>query len=82
MKNVYVGLSESGFPKHIFWIIFLQLITVTRVLKEVDTLRKTGRKLVWGSHRPLHGVASVKSSVTNDETGFKVLTLKDQLEHS
>ena len=46
--------------------------TFARVLKEFDTLRKTGRKLVWGSHSPLHGVANVKSSVANDETGFKV----------
>jgi hypothetical protein len=42
----------------------------------VKGLRKTGRTLIWGSHRPPHGVANVKSSVTNDETGFKVLTLK------
>jgi hypothetical protein len=45
-------------------------------------LRKTGRTLVWDSHRPLHRVANVKSSVANDETGFKVLTLKDLLESS
>ena len=25
-KNVYVGLSESGFTEHIFWIIYLQPI--------------------------------------------------------
>jgi hypothetical protein len=73
---VYVGLSESGFKKHIFWIIYLQLITVARVLKECDTSRRTGRKLVWGSHRPLHGVANVKSSVANDETGLKVFNVK------
>jgi len=73
---VYVGLSESGFTEHIFWIIHLQLITVARVLKEIETLRKTGRKLVCGSHRPLHGVANVKSSVANDETGFKVFNFK------
>jgi hypothetical protein len=43
---------------------------------ETDTLRKTGRKLIWGSHRPLHGVANVKSSVANDETGFKVFNFQ------
>jgi len=42
----------------------------------------TGRRLVWGSHRPLHGVANAMSSVANDETGFEVLTLKDLLESS
>jgi hypothetical protein len=31
----------------------------------------TSRTLIWGSHRPLHGVANVMSSVANDETGFK-----------
>ena len=45
-------------------------------VRGIDTLRKTGRKLVWGSHRPLHGVANVKSSVANDETGFKVCNSK------
>jgi len=50
-----------------------QLINVARVLKDIETLRKTGRKLVWGSHRPLHGVANVKSSVANDETGFRAI---------
>ena len=54
-------------------------ITIARVLKEIDTLRKTGRKLVWGSHRPLHGVANVKSSVANDETGFKVFNFKEPI---
>ena len=29
-----------------------------------------------GSHRPLHGVANVKSSVANDETEFKVFNFK------
>jgi hypothetical protein len=38
--------------------------------------------LIWGLHRPLHGVANVKSSVANDETGFKVLTSKHQSECS
>jgi hypothetical protein len=52
------------------------IITVARVLKEIDTLRKTGRKLVWGSHRQLHGVTKVKSSVANDKTGFKVSNFK------
>jgi hypothetical protein len=56
------------------------LITAARVLNEIDTLRKTGRTLIWGSHRPLLGVANVTSSVANDETGFKVLTLKHLLE--
>jgi uncharacterized protein (UPF0248 family) len=56
--------------------MYLQLITVARVLKEIETLRKTGRKLVWGSHRPLHRVANVKSLVANDETGFKVFNFK------
>jgi len=37
---------------------------------------KTGRKLVWGSHRPLHGVAKVKSSVANDEVGFRFFNFK------
>jgi hypothetical protein len=45
-------------------------------------LRNTGRTLIWGSPRPLHGVANVQSSVANDETGFKVLTLKHLLECS
>jgi hypothetical protein len=52
------------------------IITVARFLKEIDTLRKTGRKLVWGSHRQPHGLANVKSSVANDETGFKVFSFK------
>jgi hypothetical protein len=51
-------------------------INVERDLNQTDILRNTGRTLIWGSHRPLHGVANVKSSVANDETGFKVLTLK------
>jgi len=41
-----------------------------------------GRRLIWGSHRPLHGMANVTSPVANDETGFKVLTLKDLLKGS
>jgi hypothetical protein len=45
-------------------------------------LRKIGRTLIWGAHRLLHGVAKVRSSVANDETGFEVLTLKDLLEIS
>jgi hypothetical protein len=57
-------------------------ITVACVLKETDSSRKTGRTLIWGSHRPLHRVTNVKSSVANDETGFKVLTLKDLSESS
>jgi hypothetical protein len=59
-----------------------EAITVARVLNETDTLRKTGRTLIWGSHRLLHGVLNVKSSVANNETGFKVLTLKHLLECS
>jgi hypothetical protein len=39
----------------------------------IDTLRKTGRMLIWGSHRPQHGVTNVKSLVAIDEIGFKVL---------
>jgi hypothetical protein len=66
MGPVYRNLYQEG-------------ITVARVLNETDTLRKTGRTLIWGSHRPLQGVASVKSSVANDETGFNVLTLKHLL---
>jgi queuine/archaeosine tRNA-ribosyltransferase len=62
--------------------LVLIFITVARILNETYALRKTGRKLIWGSHRPLHGVANVKSLVANDETGFKVLTLKDLLESS
>jgi hypothetical protein len=56
--------------------------TNARVVNETDTLRKTSRMLIWGSHRPLHGVANVKSLVAIDETGFKVLTLKHLLECS
>jgi hypothetical protein len=78
-KNVYVGLSEIGFTEHIVWVIYLQLITVASVLKETETLRKTGRKLVWGSQSPVHGVAKVKSSVANDETGFKVFNFKEPI---
>jgi hypothetical protein len=57
-------------------------ITIARVLNETDTLRKTSRMLIWGSCTPLHGVANVKSLVALDKTGFKVLTLKHQLECS
>jgi len=46
-------------------------ITIAHVLHGIDTLRKPGRTLIWGSHRPQHGVANVKSLVANDETGFK-----------
>jgi hypothetical protein len=41
-------------------------------------LRKIGRMLIWGLHRPVHGVPNV----ANDETGFKVLTSKHQSECS
>jgi hypothetical protein len=53
----------------------VQSRTIT-VLNGTNILRKTIRTLLWGSHRPMHGVANVKSLVTNDETGFKVLTLQ------
>jgi hypothetical protein len=42
----------------------------------IKGLRKTGRTLIWGSHKPLYRFANVKPSVANEETGFKVLTLK------
>jgi hypothetical protein len=57
-------------------------ITIAHILDETDTLRNTSRALIWGSHRPLHRVANVKSSVANDETGFEVITLKHPLECS
>jgi hypothetical protein len=60
----------------------VSIITVARDLNETDTSRKTGRMLIWGSHRPLHGVANVTSLVANEETRFKVLTLKHLLECS
>ena len=37
------------------------------------------RTIIWGSHKPQHGVANVMSLVANDETGFKVLTSNDLL---
>jgi hypothetical protein len=46
------------------------VMTIARVLNETDTLRKTVRTLIWGSRRPLHGVANVTSSVANEEIGF------------
>jgi hypothetical protein len=58
------------------------IINVARVLNETNTLRNTSRTLISGSHMPLHGVANLKSSVANDETGFKVLTWKHILERS
>jgi alpha-glucosidase (family GH31 glycosyl hydrolase) len=86
LKNELVLLLRGGFivPYQVRWpmVSRSQFVTVTRVLDGTDTLRKTGRTLVWGSHRPLHGVAKVTSSVANDETGFKVLTLKHQSECS
>jgi hypothetical protein len=57
-------------------------IAVVRVLNGIDILRKTGKTLIRGSHKPQHGVTNVKSLVANDETGLKVLTLKDLLESS
>jgi len=56
-----------------------RIITVACFVKEIDSLKKTGRKLVWGSHRPLHGVAKVKSSVANDETAFQVFSFKGSI---
>jgi hypothetical protein len=55
-------------------------ITVACVLNETDTLSKTGRTLIWGSHKLLQGVANVKSPVAYDKTGFTILTLKLLLE--
>ena len=52
----------------------VKVITVARILNRIDTLRKTGKTLVWGSHRPQHGLANVQSLVAIDETGFKVRT--------
>jgi hypothetical protein len=49
-------------------------ITVACVLHGMDTLRKTVRTLIWGSHRPMNRVANVKSLVANDKTRLKVLT--------
>jgi queuine/archaeosine tRNA-ribosyltransferase len=62
--------------------LVLIFITVAHILNETYALGKTSRTLMWGSHRPLHGAANIKSLVANDETGFKVLTLKDLLESS
>jgi hypothetical protein len=56
--------------------VYLRGITLAHILKETDTLRKTNRKLVWGSHRPLHEVANVKPSAANEETGFKAFDFK------
>jgi hypothetical protein len=64
------------------WWLPMGHITVACVLNGNDTLRKTSNTLVWGSHRPQHGVANVTSLVANDETGFKILTLKGLLEIS
>jgi hypothetical protein len=55
---------------------------IVRILNETGTLRKIGRMLIWGSHKPLHMEANFKSSVANDKTGFKVSTLKHVLECS
>jgi len=35
------------------------------------TVRKKVRTLIWASHRPLHGMANVKSLVVSDETDLK-----------
>jgi hypothetical protein len=50
----------------------VKVITVARILNGIDTLRKSGKMLIWGSHRPQHGVTNVKLLVAIDETGFKV----------
>ena len=63
-------------------LLKVNLITSARFLEGTDKLRKTGRRLVWGAHRPQHGLVNVKSLVANDENGFKGLTLKDLLESS
>jgi hypothetical protein len=84
---VHTGAKGQGFVRGIRGssvvinppVIHHHTITVARILKESATLRKNGRKLVWGSHRPLHGVANVKSSVANDETGFKVFNFKEPI---
>jgi len=52
----------------------VEVMTVACILNGIDTLRNTGGTLVWGSHRPQHGVTNVKSLVAIDETGFKVVT--------
>jgi len=75
--------------RHLFCTLFFMAwwlpighITVAYVLNGIDTLRTIGRTLVWSAHRPQHVVANVKSLVANDETRFKVLTLKGLLEIS
>lgn len=53
------------------------IINVARVLYGIDVLRKTGRTLIQGSHRPLNGDGgNVRSLVASDETGFKVFDFK------
>jgi len=39
----------------------VKVITVARILNGLDTLRKTGRMLIWGSHRPQHRLTNVIS---------------------
>jgi len=51
-------------------------MTVAHVLNGTDTLRKTARMFTWGSQRPMHGVANIKSLVANNTTEFKVLTFR------
>jgi len=53
MKNVYVGLSESGFTKHIFWIIYLQLITMLNSI----LLHLVGQLLPYYT---MHGPVNIK----------------------
>jgi hypothetical protein len=62
--------------------MWIYLVAVARVLNGIGTVRRTIRRLIWGSHRPLHGVANIELLVANDETGFKVPTSKDVLESS
>jgi hypothetical protein len=74
-----MGISNPA-QRCVLW--FQRYTTDARVLIETYTLGKTGRTLEWGSHRPLHGMANVKSPVANDETVFKISTLKHILECS
>lgn len=52
----------------------VKIMTIACILNGIDTLRKTGRTLICGSHKPQHGVTSVKLLVAIDKTGFKVIT--------
>ena len=50
------------------WIV--KVMTVACILNGIGTLKNTGRELMCGSHRPQHGVTSVKSFVAIDKTGL------------